>query len=482
MPINCPLVRNNPDRHFCFKVMSLRFFLLFLFILLMAAGFFYEPIKKLLFHPALNTQNLKHKNIILISIDTLRADHLGVYGYHRDTSPFIDQLARESIVFEQAFAASGFTLPSHTSLFTGLYPKTHKVTIHYKQRGSTQLPSNYKKTSLNEKYKTLAEYLSSRGYHTLWVGSKKNNQLSPADSEGRGFQTKLPEILRQPKFFKWLDNNPNKKFFAFLHTSYAHDPYYNKHSNLTNYPVFAASDYRGSIPETFDETFKKFNKKYKLNADITDLFTFYYDQFVKFWWSFVNFEDSKDIQRLKDLYDDCILHIDHYIGRLISILKARNIYENTIIIIVSDHGEAFGEHGQFRHMTLHKEILHVPMILHIPGFSSKRIKSQVSLIDVYPTILDLIGQDAPHQMDGKSLLPLMRGTRKKIHDYIFGSYSSGTSISDGKWKLIRTQEGNRELYYIVEDPYEKREVSEKYPNILEKLEKKIDAFLEQNPE
>ena len=457
---------------------NLKISLLFFFIFSIVIGFLYVPVKNF-FLPALSIRNLQQKNIILISIDTLRADHLGVYGYHRNTSPFIDQLARESVVFEQASAASGFTLPSHTSLFTGLYPRTHKVTIHYKPEGSSVNLSEYKKTSLHEKYKTLAEYLSSIGYHTIWMVSSGDEQLSSEDSEGRGFQTKLPKMTKLPKLFRWLDNNPNQKFFAFLHTSYPHDPYYNRGFKFKNYPAFSTSDYKGSIPGTFDETIKRFNKKYRLNIDRTDLFSLYYHRFVEFWWSFVNFEDSKDIQRLKDLYDDCILLVDHHIGRLISNLKERNLYENTIIIIVSDHGEAFGEHGSFRHVTLHREILHVPLILYIPGFGSKSIKSKVSLIDVYPTILDLIGKNAPHQMDGKSLLPLIRGNREEIHDYIFGSYYSNTSISDGKWKLIRAENGDKELYDIVKDPYEKREVSEKYPNILKKLDHEIDLFLEQ---
>lgn len=462
--------------------MNLKKSLLFFFVLSIVIGFLYVSVKKLFFHPVLNAQNLNKKNIILISIDTLRADHLGVYGYHRNTSPFIDQLARESIVFKQASAASGFTLPSHTSLFTGLYPRTHKVTIHYKPEGSSVNLSEYKKTSLHEKYKTLAEYLSSIGYHTIWMVNSGIDQLNSEDSEGRGFQTKLQSMLKLSKLSKWVDSNPDKKFFAFLHTSYPHDPYYNRGFKFRNYPVFSISDYKGNIPGTLDETLRKFNKKNRLNIDTAGLFPLYYHRFAEFWWSFVNFEDSKDIQRLKDLYDDCILLVDHHIGRLISTLKAKNLYENTIIIIVSDHGEAFGEHGRFRHVTLHREILHVPLILYIPGFGSKSIKSKVSLIDVYPTILDLTGKNAPHQMDGKSLLPLIKGNREEIHDYIFGSYYSDTSVSDGKWKLIKTESGDKELYDIVKDPYEKREVSEKYPNILKKLDHEIDLFLERAQE
>ena len=120
------------------RLFLLLFFLIFLIVsVFLFIGGWMTPHSKSIF------LNLKDKNIILISIDTLRADHLGVYGYHRNTSPFIDQLSRESIVFERAFTASGYTLPSHTSLFTGLYPRTHKVSIFYNDEGGF----SYGKTS-----------------------------------------------------------------------------------------------------------------------------------------------------------------------------------------------------------------------------------------------------------------------------------------------------------------------------------------------
>ena len=450
-------------------------------MLLILSFLSYLFVKNIFFHPALNTKNLKDKNIILISIDTLRADHLGTYGYYRNTSPFIDLLAQESIVFEQAFAASSYTLASHTSLFTGLYPKTHKVYIYH----NSGIPKYKTKASLDAKYKTLAEHLSSIGYHTLWMTSPNNEHLDFNTSEGRGFQTNLSVSLMQAsRFLKWLDNNPNKKFFAFFHTGYVHDPYYYRNNigkGILYSPSFTDPNYTGSIIGTFNETFKKFKKKRQINLTVptTEYYSYYYE-LKKFWWSFVNRENEKDMQQLKNLYDDCILYVDYHIGLLISYLKTKDLYKNTIIILVSDHGQPFGEHGHLVHHTVHKEVLHVPLIMYIPGFPSKKIKSQVSLIDIYPTILDLIGQNAPHQMDGRSFLPLIRGTQQKTHDYIFGSFYSDTSVSDGKWKLIRTKKGIKELYHISEDPYEEKEISEKYPYILKKLDQKIDEFLESN--
>lgn len=427
---------------------------------------------------------LTEPNIILISIDALRADHLGTYGYSRNTSPFIDWLAKEAIVFEEAFSTSNSTLPSHTSLFTGLYPKTHGVFIQYNKGTETEPEQISKKTNLDKKYKTMAEYFSSIGYHTLWAGPEENDQLSLKDSESRGFQTVLSNLMRQEKLLKWLDSNPNKKFFLFLHTSQVHDPYFDRSyyegKPIEYYPIFSDSNYRGSILGSYKDTLIEFNKKYQLNLNKADVDNdpHYYSRLTKFWWSLVNFQDSKDIQRLKDQYDDCIFYVDYKIGRLISILKAKNLYENTIIIITSDHGEAFGEHGHFRHLTVHREILHVPLILHIPGFASKRIKSMVSLIDIFPTLLDLMNGTAPHKMDGKTILPLIKGTQKKIHDYLYGkSHRFQTSVSDGKWKLIKTEGAEHELYYVLKDPYEIKDVSKQYPKILKRLDQQITLFL-----
>ena len=99
------------------------------------------------------------------------------------------------------------------------------------------------------------------------------------------------------------------------------------------------------------------------------------------------------------------------------------------------------------------------------------------MIDIYPTILDLIGSSSPHQMDGKSFLPLIRGTRQRIHKYIFGSFKTEISVSDGKWKLIRTSANDKKLYHITKDPQEKREISEQYPKVLKRLDQQIDTFL-----
>ena len=132
------------------------------------------------------------------------------------------------------------------------------------------------------------------------------------------------------KLFKWLENHPDEKFFAFLHSSYTHDPYYYKKGGDgydVRYSFFTeGSNYKGSIIDTYDETFKKFKEKDVIKAKNLDKSS-NYNEFIKFWWSFVNFQDPEDIKRLKDLYDNNILHVDYYIGRLISYLKEKKLYK-----------------------------------------------------------------------------------------------------------------------------------------------------------
>ena len=426
---------------------------------------------------------LKDKNIIVISIDALRADRLGVYGYHRQTSPFTDAFSREAIVFEKALAPSSYTLASHVSLFTGLSFRTHKTGIVYKGDGV----GSWTKSSLAGKYMTMAEYFVSTGRRAAFAASPGNYHLNIKDSEGRGFEEKLPNFMQTEHLFRWIEEKPDQKFFAFLHTSQVHDPYYNRDYNysMEHWPVFSDPGYKGAIPGSLRATLKQYNKSRGLNLTRSELFSFPenpYRNFKKFWWGKVNFQDPADIQRLQDQYDNCVFHTDLKIGRLIAYLKAKSLFEKTVIVLTSDHGEAFGEHGRFRHSSLHKEILHIPLILYIPGVQTawgkqgRRIKGFVSLLDVFPTLLELDGAPVPDYMEGKSLLPVIKGYRRTTSKTFFASDQGQKAVIDGKWKLIRLANGEKELYDTFKDFEETEDLSDKHPKIAKKLDLKQAAF------
>ena len=273
-----------------------------------------------------------------------------------------------------------------------------------------------------------------------------------------------------PGFKKWISKNSGQLFFAFFHSGYVHDPYTRK-----TFKKFISSDYKGNIPgNVFDMFRKKYKRKYKYSP-------FNYHKLIKLFWGLVDASSPQDIQRLKDMYDDVILYIDQYIGELLQILTEANLLENTIIILTSDHGEAFAEHGHFRHGRVYKEDLHVPLIMRIPGVPAKRIKSPVSLIDVYPTLLDLLQKEPLHTVEGLSLSSLIRGNDRQLHGFIFGESDSHKtiSVSNGVWKLIRRANGVRELYHVLKDPEEKNKSSPlKHPDIYKLLDHQIDIFLE----
>ena len=421
---------------------------------------------------------LKDKNIIVISIDALRADRLGVYGHHRQSSPFTDAFAKEAIVFEKALAPSSYTLASHVSLFTGLSLKTHKTGIVYARDGT----DSWTKTALDGQYMTMAEYFVSTGRRALFAASPGNYHLNVKDSEGRGFEEELPNFMNIEYLFQWIDENPDQKFFAFLHTSQVHAPYYNRGYNyhMEHWPVFSDPGYKGAIPDSARSTLQQFNKNQGLNLTRSEIFAdSRYRELRNFWWGQVNFSDPADIQRLKDQYDNCIFHVDLKIGRLVAYLKAKNLFEKTVIVLTSDHGEAFGEHGRFRHNSLHKEILHIPLIMHIPGAvqgSGRRIKGFVSLTDLFPTLLELDGAPVPDYMEGKSLLPVVKGIRRTTSKTFFASDQGQRAVIDGKWKLIVLENGEKELYNTFKDFEETEDLSNKHPKIVRKLDLKQAAF------
>ena len=436
-------------------------------------------IRKFLFFNELKTPknlDINGKNVLLLSIDTLSANHLKMYGYHRNTFPKLEQLAKESLVFEKTFVAAGYTLASHASLFTGLYPKNHKVSLYYPEGKH----SKYKKTSISESVKTMGEYFSSLGYQTIWAVEPGNEQLNGKDSEGRGFNIFFRDFIDSiTKFEEWVETHPDSKFFAFFHSGFLFAPYFVNGSerNLelfgNEYP-FLSPNYKGKIISNFDDTRQAYFKKFPDHKKHSDN---YHRNLSDFWWSRVDDKDPEDLQRLRDLYDERILLFDEHFERLISLLKRKKLYDNTVIIVISDHGESFGEHGYFDHDGLHEEVVRVPLIVRIPGVGHKKISATVSLIDLYPTLVGMLSRENPHKMDGKNLLPIILGESERVHDFVFFQTGGARAVSDGIWKLIQLDETTRPLLYnLVNDPKEQKEISQNHPEILKSLNKQFNLF------
>lgn len=369
-------------------------------------------------NPIIYTPNQDNMNIILISLDTLRADHLGCYGYNRDTSLNLDKFAEDSVLFEYVFAHSSWTLPSHLSMLFSLNGASHQV-YYNTQKIDNSLPS-------------LASYLRENGYVTYGFtgggyvssiyGFAKGFDWYDEPIGGRNAPLADDEAERLYEYTSdWINNNKDKQFFLFLHTFQIHGPY--------------------QCPEPWIETYLEKNAKWKgiglrlLLEEKGQEYPF----------------TPEERENIKALYDGEIKYTDEtLIKPLIEFLKNNDLYEKTLLIITSDHGEEFYEHGGWLHSrTLYNELIRVPLVIKFPSSKYKglRIKPKARLIDIMPTILELCSIDYPDDsLEGKSLVDLISGNETEDRSFI--SDLAYKDIYDPCPALIATNKGN--IKVIVE--------------------------------
>jgi len=393
-------------------------------------------------------------NVILISIDTLRADHLGCYGYERDTSPHLDNLARESVLFEANFAPSPSTTPSHISMLTSLYPLTHDVL------------SNRERLSYSEDIIPLTQILKDNGFRTGgFVGGAGVSKIKGFDrgfdfwSEERYMSPHLPDVKQ------WVLENQDEKFFLFFHFYDVHAPYVfrqnfeNMYNDLSYYEeLIAKIDKILDVEELSYENYQLLTNQEKfilLCSHLIQEIRKPIDKDVRFaaqkdlfshlseWRQSPDFK--KQIQLLIDSYDAGIKYTDHFIGKFFSFLKSNNLWENTLLVVTSDHGEEFMDHDILTHGNgLYDTLIYVPLIIKMPGLSGKHVKriSDLSeLVDIMPTILDILDIPFKDQMQGKSLCPAIFGQERDKKNMVFASFEIGDapkkrSVRTERWKYI----------------------------------------------
>lgn len=304
----------------------------------------------------------RSKGIVLISIDTLRRDHVGLYGYPRPTTPTLDALARTSIVAEDAVSVSSWTLPAHVSMLTSVEPGVH---------GGTHSGARF-----NGRVPTLATLLGQAGYATQAVTS--HLYVSQAYGLDTGFQhldfhqdRKAADTVARAEAL--IDRLGDRPFFLFLHF---YDPHW--HYAPPDYALrLFESSYSGPLTGLWQD-FK--------TRDRTSL-------------------TPADLAHLLALYDGEIRYTDDNLGRLLAHLRERGLERNTAVLVTSDHGEEFLEHGSWEHQkTLYEEVVRVPLVLHAPGYAARREPASASLLDVAPTLLAWAGVATPPAMQGRSLL------------------------------------------------------------------------------
>jgi arylsulfatase A-like enzyme len=429
-------------------------------------------------------------NLILITIDCLRADHLSCLGYSKETTPHLDCLASRGLLFSQAISTSPFTPASLISVFTSTYPLMYGGELRVTKRRTTAAQvlkeHGYCTAAFHSNPWLSAYYGFNRGFDTfgdrLNEGHRKS-LLSKAEKLAISRvdkKSKLYKILAQlygavgfgnpyteaevlnREALSWLHDNPNN-FFLWIHYMDVHNPYIP----------------RRRINSPF-ERYHLFKLNHKAFGDQVGL-------------------TPEEIKELTNLYDAKVSYTDEMIASLLAQLEQSNTLDNTFVIVTADHGQQLMEHGYCGHTShLYDEVTRVPLIIAGPGFKGQVISQQVSLLDLAPTILDILEIKKPKGFIGNTLVELVDGNNKKVGN--LGAISetprdkrsllrmqtkprldidqTKISLRTGKWKYIYANGKQDELYCLEDDPKETHNIIDIEPEIASKLRTRITAHIE----
>jgi arylsulfatase A-like enzyme len=399
-------------------------------------------------------------NVLIIAVDTLRADHLGCYGYSRDTTSEIDRLARSGVLCTRCLSSAPWTLPSFSTIFTSLHPTQH---------GATAV-----KTHMRDSFPTLAGILKENGYATGAIVNAP--ALKPANGVARGFDFYHMTPLdgrnaagTTRDALEWIDGVEDSSFFMFAH-------YFDPHLSYSPPPPYDRlyfPGYRGRIGNSFNlEGFSRVRDS--MFVQMQDL-------------------EEDDWKQIVALYDGEIAFTDSAVGMLLEGLEDRGILENTLIVFLSDHGEEFFEHGGFEHgHTLYDELIQVPLVFSLPGVLPQNvsIERQVRLLDVTPTILDMLDIPLEPHFEGVSLKPLLmgKGTLSSIGRDLLppeAAYAEAMMhsteqkcISVYPWKLTHWMMSEEQTLFDLEaDPHEMNDLAGRAAEPLARLDNQLHHAL-----
>jgi arylsulfatase A-like enzyme len=424
-------------------------------------------------------------NIVLMVMDCARADHMSCYGYHRQTTPYLDQLASKGVLYENAISPAPWSLPAHWSIFTGLFPARHGVWNKY--------------LALSPQYQTIAQILGAEGYDT--AAFSNNPYVGIKNGFGRGFaafeelfrirerrtllnltkraankilltafKLKFDGAYRTNRMIKrWLTSRPNpqRPFFFFVNYMEPHEPYqppWPYRSRFIDERVRTAS--RGVVAD-----YTRTGGTTKIhNCRLSD------------------WDVAVDVA----LYDAELAFLDAQLHSLFSYMEQRGFLDNSLLIITSDHGHSLGEHGYIGHAAdwLYDTQVRVPLILYGPQIlpPATRVPRQVQLVDIVPTILAMLGSkqgDWAHQLQGQSLLPEDQNDHHRPFTVVHARYrvEQGArerelmAIRTDDYKYIWTKNGHDELYHIKQDPAERHNVIDQTPTKVSELQALLRAWL-----
>lgn len=417
-------------------------------------------------------------------------------GYSRSTTPNIDQLAKESLVFHNAFAHASWTLPESISIYTGLYPFQHGVMNRYDGSTLAKDTPTFLEPLKRAGYVTAA-FVGGFDYKTEYGLGKRFDTYTSCQSDATssvttrkiGDQTFGEFTCTIPKAIDWLKNNASKKFFLHVQGFDAHCPFSQKGGKIFD-PNYKGSVDFSSCLRTLQTTTTK----------IVD---------GKTYWSVFSDRTTpreevllgqEDVNHLIAIYDEAIKNSDQEISKLLEELRAEGLEDKTIIIFTSEHGDMFGEHGRFMrggalHDTFYDEVLNIPLIIKHPKIPDKRINGFVGQIDLAPTVLAFLGLTSHFRMEGKNLIPLILDNHEVNSEIFAGSVFTPNNFNpwftktriavlrNKEWKLVSEKTFDKnpselfELYNIAKDKSEATNLSTSRKDVLEGLQAKLTAWV-----
>lgn len=406
----------------------------------------------------------RRPSIVFLSIDTLAAGHTSLHRYARPTTPQLEVLAREAVVFERARANAHYTTPSYVSQFTGLTPGCMRVDRDGFKQQFGRPPTGVENWNIPALRTTLTESLAAAGYRTagfidnLFAASPGIEQgfevydrtaaeITALDWEG-GIRTVVPRALA------WIDGLPrDEPFFLFLNVLDVHGPYLPP-------PGFSGR----FAAKTVD------GRQELLRVSSGDICSMRTIPRAAIAGLPPPLPTEVTAASVTARYDEEILAVDHECGRFLEELRARGLFDDILLIVSADHGEAMDEpHNRYQHSTFVEDVLHVPLLLKLPGskHGGQRIATPVQLLDLYPTLAEILGLDPPSHLQGRSLVPLWEGRAIPESWFFHEGVELSSAVTDGEWRLIETRPEVAPVHVLLNHPRGNAWAEAQFPGLRE---------------
>ncbi|MCB1009961.1 MAG: sulfatase [Acidobacteria bacterium] len=387
------------------------------------------------------------KSVVIVDIDTLRADRLSAYGFERDTSPHLDRLAGEGTRFAWAFSQAPYTLPSQTSILTSLYPSRHGV-FHDGDR-------------LADDAATLAETFRERGFAT--AAFVDGGYMKPVFGLDQGFD--LYQDLNggglavgEEPIARWLREHRDRPFFLLVHTYDTHTPYAPPEPFRSRFEALVEPPTAGFVPDSATLEAIRLSKYSETPRSL----------------------EPRDLAYADAMYQAEIAFVDAWFGRFDALLAELGVRDETVVAVVSDHGEEFQEHGSVLHEKLYATVTRVPLLVRGPGVPAGRVVEEVvETIDLAPSLLELAGLPAPPKMEGRSFVETWRGGAPADGIAISESPFFGLqrAVATDRFHLILHLDGSgRELFEYRDDPAEQRDLADADAAALTETARRLAAW------